>query len=83
MLGLESQVGVVQWFWMPGSAGQQLIEAALSLEREQIVATTDMDIANEDLRYGVATVTARHHLLAQYRLKIDPDLLISRAFLFK
>src|SRR5215831_14555817 len=52
---------------------QQLIQASVRLERLQVIASADMALADEDLRYGIAPAT-RPHLLACTVHHFDVDL---------
>src|SRR5690242_20571010 len=52
---------------------QQLIQVSVGLERLQVIASADMALADEDLRYGIAAA-ARAHLLACTVHRFDIDL---------
>src|ERR1700756_207602 len=56
-----------------GSRGQQGIELAGAVERDEIVITADVDLADVYLRHGAPPGLA-HHLQAQRRLEIDAHL---------
>src|SRR5664280_23087 len=54
-------------------AGEQRLEAAGAIERDQLVAAADMRVADEDLRHGVA-MRQLDHRLAFGRPLVDADL---------
>ena len=47
----------------PGHRGEQIVEAAVAVERHEVVAAADMMLADEDLRHGGPPVRALDHLL--------------------
>src|SRR5215831_15076860 len=53
---------------------QQGIQAPILIERLEVIATADVALADENLRYGIAAA-ARAHLLARPGHGIDIDLL--------
>ena len=55
------------------TGAQQGQKAATLVERHQIVATANMGLADEDLRYGALTGNL-HHLDALSAVQINPDL---------
>src|SRR6185436_3520360 len=54
-------------------AGQQGLEAAATVERDQLVAAADVGVADEDLRHRPA-LRQLDHGLALAGLLVDPDL---------
>jgi hypothetical protein len=49
------------------------LQAAAAIERDQVIATADMGVADENLRHGASTRDL-HHVLALLRVGVDADL---------
>src|SRR5215472_6969572 len=54
-------------------AGEERLEAAATVERDELVAAADVDVADEDLRHRPAMRQA-NHVLALVGLEVDADL---------
>ena len=67
---------VKRWMKIQKGAGKQRLQLAGLVEGDEIVATTDMGIADVDLRHG-APAGFLHHLVAQRRIEVDTDFLDS------
>src|SRR3954463_9018170 len=66
-----------------GSGGDQLVELAGALERDELVAAPDMLALDEDLRHRRSPSRALDHRLFLRPAEIDHDLLIRHAFGFE
>src|SRR5690348_11070800 len=53
--------------------GQERLEAAAAVQRDELVAAADVDVADEDLRHRPA-VRKADHLLALVGVEVDADL---------
>src|SRR3954463_9997588 len=56
-----------------GFAGEQRVELARAVERDEVVVAADVTLTDVDLRYG-APAGAAHHLGALRGLLVDADL---------
>ena len=55
------------------ASAKQGLQFSSPVERNQVVATADMGVADEDLRHR-ASASQVHHRRALRRIEIDPDL---------
>jgi hypothetical protein len=66
------------------SGSEQCIQFALVLQFVQVVATADMYLADENLRYGAGAGNASFHFLAARGVAIDVNLFdVDNAFAFE